>query len=248
MATPKERIIEEILGGYGTAISTPLPAGVYPWVNDETDSSVEERITEAREILTKAGWIANKDTGRLEKKSGNSTIPLSFSISTGDAPELTAVAELLSQAWTNLGAEIEVLVYETGELNQDVIRPRKFDALLFGEVIGRNADLYPFWHSSQRTDPGLNIALYANNRADKLLDVARTAENFEVAEKNYKDFVTEIKRDVPAAFLYTPSFLYVLPEKVLAIELESLAVSQDRFLGVRDWYIETDKIWKLFVN
>ncbi|MBI1974608.1 MAG: peptide ABC transporter substrate-binding protein [Candidatus Zambryskibacteria bacterium] len=246
LISPRKEIVSKILGGYGTATSLPLPAGIYNWPNAAEEKTFDERLSQAKEILAKAGWAPNKDTGILEKKSGSSIIKLSFSISTGDAPELQAVAETLAASWRQLGANIEILSYETGDLNQNVIRPRNFEALLFGEVVSRNADLYPFWHSSQRTDPGLNIALYANGRADKLLDSARSAENFETIEKNYKDFVAEIKKDIPAVFLYTPSFLYVVPENLREVNIKSLAVAQDRFLGVRDWYIETDKVWKIF--
>ena len=109
-------------------------------------------------------------------------------------------------------------------------------------------DLYPFWHSSERASPGLNIALYANGRADKLLEEARQLRDTEKVEASYMAFRDEIKNDVPAIFLYTPSFLYVVPEKVSAIKLGALTLPQDRFLSVRDWYIETDKIWKIFTN
>ena len=158
------------------------------------------------------------------------------------------VAEELVAAWQKLGADVRIQVSETGDLNQNVIRPRNFDALLFGEVVSRDTDLYPFWHSSQRQDPGLNIALYANGRADKLLEEARQLRDTEKVEASYMAFRDEIKNDVPAIFLYTPSFLYVVPEKVSAIKLGALTLPQDRFLSVRDWYIETDKIWKIFTN
>lgn len=249
LASPKEKIIERVLGGYGIAIDGPLPAGIYSWTSIlENKLSFDERLEEAKELLAKSGWQANEETGVLEKKSTSGTIALSFSISTGDAPELRQVANELVVAWEKLGAKIDVLVFETGELNQNVIRPRNFDALLFGEVVGRDTDLYPFWHSSQRTDPGLNIALYANSSADKYLDNARSAQSPAVIEESYKAFAKELARDVPAIFLYTPSFLYVVPEKIEAISLDSLTVSQDRFLGIRDWYIETDKVWKIFVD
>lgn len=248
LTSPKEEIVEKILGGYGTVINSPLPAGIYPWTSQRDTLSFEERLVVAKELLAKAGWLANKETGILEKKSTTGIMALSFSISTGDAPELRAVANELITAWNKLGAEVNILVSETGDLNQNIIRPRNFDALLFGEVVGRNADLFPFWHSSQRVDPGLNIALYANSRADTFLNNARSAEDFEVIEKNYKAFVEELRTDVPAIFLYTPSFLYVVPKKVEMVNLSSLAVPQDRFLGIRDWYIEIDKVWKIFVN
>src|SRR3989344_2984611 len=248
LASPKEEIVENILGGFGVAIDNPLPAGIYDWADRKVSTSSQERLELAKELLAKAGWKANEETGILEKKSGKGTITMSFSISTGDAPELQVVAGELASAWSKLGAKVDILVFETGDLNQNIIRPRNFDALLFGEVIGRNADLYPFWHSSQRTDPGLNIALYANSRADTFLNNARSAKDFEVIEENYKDFVEELQTDIPAVFLYTPNFLYVVPKKVEAINLDSLTISQDRFLGIRDWYIETDKIWKIFIN
>lgn len=249
LASPKEEIVETVLGGYGTVIDGPLPAGIYSWTSGiEGGLKPEERFENAKKILADAGWTANAETGVLEKKSKSGTITLSFSISTGDAPELQAVANKLVEAWQKLGAKVDVLVFETGDLNQNVIRSRNFDALLFGKVVGRDADLYPFWHSSQKADPGLNIALYTNSRTDKLLEAARSANTPEEVEKNYKAFRDELKADMPAVFLYTPSFLYVVPEKVHAISLNSLTVSQDRFLGLRDWYIETNKVWKIFVD
>lgn len=248
LSAPREKIVEDILGGYGTVIDGPLPAGTYSWAIPEDSSSLEQRILEAQEILTSAGWSINEDTGVLEKKSSSGTMTLSFSISTGDAPELQAVAQKLVEAWGKLGAEINVIVFEPGDLNQNVIRPRNFDAILFGNAVGRESDLYPFWHSSQRADPGVNIALYTNSQADKFLENARSSISQEAIEENYKAFAQEIKTDLPAVFLYTPSFIYVIPEKVQNINLKSLTVSQDRFLGIRDWYIETDKVWKIFTK
>ncbi len=249
LASPKELIVEKVLNGYGTPIDGPLPAGVYPWTSGrDTKAPLEERIESAKTLLAEADWKFNEETGVLEKKSKSGTISLSFSISTGDALELQAVAEELVTSWQKLGAKVTVQVFETGDLNQNVIRSRNFDTLLFGKVVGRDADLYPFWHSSQKADPGLNIALYTNSRADKLLEAARSADKPEEVEENYKAFAEELRVDMPAIFLYTPSFLYVVPEKIKAISLNSLTVSQDRFLGLRDWYIETSMVWKIFVD
>ena len=249
LTSPKEEIVEKILDGYATVIAGPMPAGIYSWTSvEENKLAPDERLEMAKALLDKAGWRLNPETGVLEKKSASGTMALSFSISTGDAPELRQVASELVTSWQKLGAKIDVLVFETGDLNQNVIRPRNFDALLFGEVVGRDKDPYPFWHSSQRTDPGLNIALYANSRADKYLDNARSADDPEVIEESYKAFAKELEGDIPAVFLYTPSFLYVVPRKIEAINLGSLTVAQDRFLSIADWYIETDKVWKIFAN
>jgi peptide/nickel transport system substrate-binding protein len=230
-------------------IDGPLPPGLFSWSGKRSSGlSFEERFKAAEELLAKNGWTKNVETGALEKKSGKSIMNLSFSISTGDASELQSVAEKLKAAWTRLGAQVEVVVYETGDLNQNVIRPRAFEALLFGEVVGRDADVYPFWHSSQRNDPGLNIALYANARADKFLETARSTTDSTIREQNYKSFQNEVMTDVPAVFLYSPNFLYVVPDKIHAVSLSGLSTPQDRFLGIRDWYIETDKVWEIFIK
>ncbi|MDP2651450.1 MAG: ABC transporter substrate-binding protein, partial [bacterium] len=247
LAAPKESIVDTVLGGYATVIDGPLPPGLYEWSSKRSSElSYEERFQSAAELLKNDGWERNPQTGTLEKKSKSGNMELSFSISTGDAPELKAVANELIQAWQALGARVELLVFESGDLNQNVIRPRRFDALLFGEVVGRETDVYPFWHSSQRNDPGLNIALYANARADKALEEARASSDTDIREKNHKIFDEEFREDLPAIFLYSPSFLYAIPEKVKDVELSGLSTPQDRFLSIRDWYIETDKIWKIF--
>jgi peptide/nickel transport system substrate-binding protein len=249
LSAPKHEIVSEVFGSFATAIAGPLPAGIYPWTAARSSSPTEAvKLGEAKNLLEKAGWKPNEETGVLEKKIGSSIMSLSFSISTGDAPELKKVAEELANQWRKLGAEVLILTFETGELNQSVIRPRHFDALLFGEMVGRDADIYPFWHSSQRNDPGLNIALYANSKADRLLEEARSARNPAAVEESLKAFNIEVAKDVPAVFLYTPSFLYILPTKVKAVELGALSATQDRFAGIRDWYIETDGVWRIFLD
>ncbi len=248
LAAPKEDIVSQVLGGYATPIDGPLPPDIYTWSGARsTTTDYQARLAAAKELLATKGWTPNAN-GILEKKLKSGTLTLSFTLSTSDNPELKSVAEMLKAAWTKLGAQVEVQVFESGDLNQSVIRPRHYDALLFGEVVGRDADVYPFWHSSERNDPGLNIALYTNSKVDKALEDARTQSSASIRESDYKTFDEEIRADVPAVFLYSPSFLYVVPKSVEGISIGELSRPEDRFLGIRNWYIETDKVWKIFVN
>ncbi|MHB0977883.1 MAG: ABC transporter substrate-binding protein [Minisyncoccota bacterium] len=249
LSAPKEEIVAKVLQGYGSPIDGPFPAGLFSWSGDRRlDTDYAARFESAQNILKKAGWIKNEKTGVLEKKSKSGTLVLSFSISTGNTPELKAAGELLKEAWGKLGAKVDVLVFETSDLNQNVIRPRKFDALLFGEVVNRNADVYPFWYSKERNDPGLNIALYANSAVDKLLDHVRSVRDADSLDKDARAFDKEIRNDVPAVFLYTPDFIYVVPKEVENINLGKLSTTQDRFQDIRHWYIETHRVWQLFTK
>lgn len=239
----KNQIIQEVLVGYGQALNGPLHTNT----TDPTETTPEERLGDARAILEKAGWVFN-DQGVYEKKTGKDTEILSFSISTSDAPELKALAQNIQTRWQQLGARVEVKIFEVGDLNQNIIRPRKYDSLLFGEVLGRDLDVYPFWHSSQRSDPGLNIALYANPKTDKLLEDYRKTTDDAVKKKYLSSFETEIKDDTPAVFLYAPYFIYITPTRVKNITLGQLTISGERFLNVHEWYINTNDVWKFFIK
>ena len=257
-AVDKKMIIEEVLYGYGNAISGPIPPGSlgYRLANKNRDekqtpdnnASTTDKTKEAISILEKNGWKRNKEDGIMEKKNKKGTMRLKFSISTSNVPELKDVAEKLKSQWEAIGAQIEIKVFETSDLNQNVIRPRKYDSLLFGEIIGRGSDLFAFWHSSQRNDPGLNIASYANITVDKLLENIRSTRKEEDLEEKYEKLQEEIKNDIPAIFIYTPDFIYVIPKKIKGVELGSLSTPSDRFLNIYNWFIETDKVWKIFLK
>jgi peptide/nickel transport system substrate-binding protein len=244
LATPKKQIVDEVLLGSGKVLNGPTPANIENEVGKATGD-----IESAKSILAKAGWKTNAD-GILEKigKDKKTKTTFSFSISTSDAPELKQTAEILADAWRKLGASVTIKVFEAGDLSQNVIKPRKYDALLFGEVVGSESDLYPFWHSSERNDPGLNISLYANITVDKALETAEqtTDQQTETAQKEI--VFSEIAKDIPAIFLFAPDSIYLESSQVKNIAMKNVSSLNERFIGVKDWFIETDKVWKIFVK
>lgn len=242
-ATDKQAIVENVLDGFGQVIDSPVPATKTVAENDTLTEGA--RIEKAQAILTKAGWKLNSD-GVFEKKDKTKTVTLSFSISTGNATELKETAYLLQQQWQKIGALVEVKIFEIGDLNQNIIKPRKYDSLLFGEVVGRDVDLYPFWHSSGRNSPGLNIALYTNLKADKLLENIRKTTDKDEQTDYLQSFSQEIKNDMPAVFTYSPYFIYIVPKKVQNVNLGVLTTPSERFSDINKWYIETNSVWQIF--
>jgi len=249
-AIDKERIVQEVLSGYGNVPQGPvfLESFTKDGSDDIATTAPPSKTDAAISILTKAGWVLNPETGIMEKKIGGETTQLAFSVSTSNVTELKATALILQEEWRKIGAEMDIKVFETSNLNQDIIRPRKYDALLFGEIIGRDFDLYPFWHSSQRNDPGLNIAMYTNISADKLLEEIRLTTNIKTKIEKYKDFEKLILEDAPAIFIYTPDFIYLVPRKINNLTLGNVTTPSERFMNVHDWYVQTNKVWKVFVK
>lgn len=243
-AIDKNKIINQVLLGYGTPIDSPLPVN---FLNDGTLATAHGAdLATAASILEKAGWKKGDDGFYAKKDAKGNATPLSFSISTGDAPELASVAESIKQDLTALGVEVDIKTYEIGSLNQNIIRPRKYDALLFGEVVSHESDLFAFWHSSQRNDPGLNVALYTNAKVDKTLEDLLTTKEKADRIALYKKFQTDIASDARVIFLYAPEFIYVTDPDLHNFSLERITTPQERFLGIEHWYTDTEKVWKVF--
>ena len=251
-AIDREKIVNEVLKGYAVPITGPIPPDFID--NDNTTSklplttatSTEDlNIASAKQILTKAGWKIGTD-GIFTKTVAKKKQILSFTISTTNIPELNDATNIIASEWQKMGAKVDVKAFESSDLNQNVIRPRKYDALFFGEIVGRDLDLFAFWHSSQRLDPGLNIAQYTNSTVDKILDDARKISDKEIRISKYQKFTQEISKDKPAVFAYSPDFIYVIPKKVRGFSLSNITTADERFATINDWYIETDSIWSIF--
>lgn len=245
IAVDRNKIVSEVLFNYGKTLYGPIPAGLADHNDDISDSDTDAAIN----LLTKAGWIKSTSTGIMSKKvSKTKTVQLSVVISTLNNGDLIKTAELVKSDWEKIGAQVEIKQFDFGDLQQNIIRPRKFEALLYGEVIGRDMDFFAFWHSSQKNDPGLNISMYTNTKVDKLLEDARKTSNTSSRISKYNAFSNEIEKDVPAVFLYSPEFIYIVPGKIQNLSLWTITLPFERFLNINSWYIETNNLWKIFLK
>jgi peptide/nickel transport system substrate-binding protein len=247
-AIDKGEIIEEILYGYGNEADSPIPVGLIPVETLEIKKEEESETSsteQALEILINAGFEMNED-GIMQRELDNGIETLSLTLSTADVSELVSVAEKVVNYWKAIGVDVTLKIFDPNDFNQNIVRPRQYDAILFGEVIGRDLDFYAFWHSSQRNDPGLNIADYANIDVDAALEKARISENNSDKIEKLKIFVREIKKDIPAIFIYSPDFIYIVPENLNENIPKNLTMPSERFLSVYNWYTETDSVWKFF--
>jgi peptide/nickel transport system substrate-binding protein len=217
-ALDKQAIVDSVLGGYGNMLSGPIPDDIDVGPKQSSD----ERIAKAEQILEKAGWTKGLDGIYIkqDKKTNKNSQILSVSLSTSDAPELKAEAKLIQATWQKLGAKVDVKIFEIGDLNQNIIRPRKYDALLFGEII----------------------------KADGILENLRKTSDTDKQMQLEKSFEDLISADEPAVFLYAPDFIYVVPDRIQNIQLGTLTVTSDRFANVSQWYTNTNSVWQIFVK
>lgn len=242
LAINRDAIVTGILGGYATPINGPVPPGSGIEIASVPDSA--NRVQEAAAILERAGWKYDQEV-RVWTKGEDA---LRTTLRTSNVPELKLIAQQVQADWASLGIPTSLELFEPGELTQNVIRPRRFEALFFGMVVGRDHDLYAFWNSAERSDPGLNIAQYSDRTVDQLLERARTEADPEVRLALLADIETRIAADYPAAFTHTPDFVYTLPKGMRGVTLTQIASPADRFATVATWYLYTQDVWPFLAN
>jgi len=245
----RDELIDKAFYGYGVPINAPTTfSNIGLKSNDNTDNtSTSSPAEKAIDILKKANWLQN-DLGLWEKRIDNENITLSVTLRTSNAPLFETLSSLISQQWRAIGVDVTVEQFEQTGLVQSVIRPRDFQALLFGHDMGRSYDLYPVWHSSQQDDPGLNISQYANVSVDKLLEDARGKKSIEEGQEILREASEIIFKEKPAIFIAQPTLIYVVNNKINVQEINSIGRPSDRFSNIADWHTESDSLWPIFRN
>ena len=245
LAIDRDSLVSNVLGGYATPILGPVPPGADIKQVPIPESS--NPAADAAKVLEKAGWTYDGSARVWKNVKAKQTLD-SITIRTSNVPEMKSVASAVKADWGNLGISVNIELYESGDLSQNVIRPRKYEALLYGEVIGRDQDLYAFWDSQERNDPGLNIALYANKSVDTLLEDARSTTDQKKRVADLQKIENIVAADYPAAFLYAPSFIYSFPKDLQGVEIPQIITPADRFATVASWYRDSDAVWPIFAR
>lgn len=241
-AINREELVATVLSGYGVPTTHPVP----PFHSTlQSTSSIASSTEDAASILLAGGWRQNSD-GRWEKRLGEDLEILAITLRTTNNPIFEQTAQYVRQTWEALGVAVFIEQYEQSDLLQTVIRPRDFESLLFGLDMNRTVDLYPFWHSSQREDPGLNIAQYANITVDRELVTARTSRDEAVRTTALNQVLFEIQKDSPAIFLYVPSLTYVINKNTELTNFTGLSRPHERFMNIHEWHMANEERWPLF--
>lgn len=233
--TNKEALIEKILQGNGEIIHSPILPSLVE--GNESIKKYEYNKDLAIEILQKAGWNKTDESGILV----NGDQKMSLKLTTSTWPELVEAANLLKEQWKTLGVDLQIETLPTPDLQQ-AIKDRNYQMLLFGEIINLDPDPFSLWHSSQKKDPGLNLALYDNKTADTILEEARKILNPIERSQKYNEFQKLVAEDIPALFLYSPYYLYGQSKNIKGFNNKIIASPSGRFTNITNWYIKTKRV------
>lgn len=234
LALNRLAIAREATNGTASISDGPLPLGFPGSSQPEAGRPYDPK--RAEELLDNTGWKRGDDGVRRKGEE-----ELTVSLTTSDRFDYTRAGEAIINAWKAIGVKAELNVVPAQRINREVIRPRDYDAILFSQVIGADPDPFPFWHSSQERDSGLNLAIFFRKETDKLLEEARTIQSLEERTRKYAEFQKILNEEIAAIFLWQPSYLYPLPKKIKGFTQDSLIDPADRFSDIGNWYIKTKR-------
>ncbi|MDP2599060.1 MAG: peptide ABC transporter substrate-binding protein [Candidatus Liptonbacteria bacterium] len=242
----QDAITETALAGHGMPAFGPIPQETQYFDADlanTTTTSGEDALMRASSTLTTAGWKVDAD-GIRKKKVGSGQVPLELTLTVPQIDFLVATGETLSNAWQNAGFKINLDIEPPDDIAGGTIKNRDYEMLLFGNVLGKNYDLYSFWHSSQRFYPGRNLALYNNKNADALIESIRQELDDDKRTAEFKKLQDIIANDTPAIFLYSPDYLYVANKNLHGADGKQIAEPADIFSTAGEWYLKTARVLK----
>jgi len=229
-AIDKQAILDAT--GFTKQIDTPLlELNQEDWIH-----SFDQE--EAAGALYDSGWSLNE--GDTYRTNGDETYSLrlvrrDFS-TTNELQEesMRITSELVQSQLKQIGVEVLIESYPINELQQ-IIVDRDYDMLLYGQSLGYNLDIFSYWHSSQANENRFNLSNYQNPKADFLMESIRGTFDLEEKQELLESLAKIIEEDIPAVFLYTPSYYYLTDVKLTGVNLENVLLPRDRFANIDLW-------------
>lgn len=168
---------------------------------------------------------------------------LSLAVVTADTAEYRRVAQFVAGYWQEVGVHVSIDFVNIKEITRKVLKDRSYDILLYGMIVGSDPDQFPFWHSSQVNHPGLNLSRYINRKMDETLAAIRATDDEEKLAELYSEFERLIVTDIPAIFLYTPTYTYAQSTSIKGFDVDKISHPSHRFANVPQWYTDTKGQW-----
>lgn len=181
-----------------------------------------------------------------EKKSNNQFFtnkdnePLSINLTIVNQSDYLDLANILKQQWEKAGFKINLDIIDSGRW-LDIIKNRQYELIIATEAVGLDQDPYPYWHSSQASGQGSNLASWQNFEADRLIIEARRNSD-QIAKNNaYLSLLKLINQDRPAIFLFSNTYQYLLPKNLKGWQFNIISEPTDRFNFIENWYLKTKR-------
>lgn len=262
-AINKNEIVNTVLGGSAYVIDGPILQNSFAY-NSEI-RKYEYNLEEAGRMLDNIDWkIASVSQEMAELSTSTQAADLSpeqvvgpgnwrkknneylvVNLTTVDREENLQVINSIKEFWEAIGVKTILSAVPAAQIQTQVIGPRNFEVMFYGQVLNPDPDPYVFWHSSQAGEGGYNIANYFNKDVDSLLEEARQSTDENLRREKYSEFQKIVAEELPAIFLYATIYNYPQSNEIKGFATANIYSPSDRFNNIEDWYKKIGKklVW-----
>ena len=239
-ATNRDEIIEKVFYNKAAeSLNSPILKDFTEITPKEDIEKYNYSLEKASELLEKAGWKKEESQWKKDDET------LEISLISTQWPALVETSELIKKQWEDFGVKVNLSNLEFSDIKQNFINTREYQVLLYGqEYFGNSPDLYHFWHSSEKSYPGNNVAVFGTDKLDKLLEDTRKSLGTKEKNEKYNKIEEILAEEAPANYLYNVNYVYIMNKKIKGFETESIVNPIFKFNNINNWYINTKRVGK----
>jgi len=237
LSIDKNSLIEKIFGQNVEIVNGPILKNSFAYSNDLPQQNPD--FEKAKQLMVDNGWQM-KEEGVWAKQIDGSETVASLKITVPNTEEILNLANSMKESWKSFGINVEIQAIDTNEIKQ-IIKERSYESIIYGENIGADPDIFPFWHSTQIDYPGLNLPQLANKQIDTLIEEARQTHDTLTRQTKYAELQKLILEEQAALFLYSPKYLYALNNEIQNYQQTFINNYSGRWNSLFDLYIKTQK-------
>ncbi len=243
LATPKQEIVDTILGGMDKVIESNVPAG---WGFNPDIPLSEYNPDKAKALLDEAGWVVGSDG--IRSKDG---VRMHITLMGSTAKYRLLYMQLLQQEWGNIGVEVELMTpdpnvrWASWAPDGGGVRKGVADVQAWGS--GFNLDPIAGYNQFYRCDqvpseanPNFwNVTRYCNPEFEKALDAATHEIDFEKRKELYRQAALIMHNDLVTIPLYQQPRISAINTKQLGGYLPAAGPNywEYPFTYAADWFI-----------
>lgn len=218
--TDRQRVIEEIMLGYGEVAVSPFsPRSTQ---HDKSLTPHPYDLTKAKQLLREAGYTDRNGDGILDDAQGK---PFEFElVFFQDNEDTRRVVLFLKDLYARAGVKLMPKPTEWSVMI-DLLKQRDFDAITLGWTSGLETDIYQIFHSSQIADGGDNFISYKNTKLDQLIEKARANVDEKARMPLWQQAERILYEDQPYTFLMRRQSLVFIDKRIRNLQITKVGLN-----------------------
>jgi ABC-type transport system substrate-binding protein len=206
----------------------------------ETEHAKTMAVKPAEDVVVKDPQPKTVAANRNLRQNEAGTILSLKVLVPAEQENFVKVANTLVAQWRERGVELIPEILPQDEFLKRLSQ-RDYDAVIFGQNLGYNLDTYAFWHSSEARPGGSNLSNIKSSGINAWLEQIRGSFDSSERRKRLGNLRAVIAEEVPAVFLYTPTYYFAIDQQIKNFNLGRIALMRDRLAGANGWYLRESR-------